>query len=157
MVLQQKEITKMRRSTQYYRDKIHKYRQNAHPSRTPSPFPSLDESVVSQVADESGSEHSVAEELSEMVHGSSAPPSEHLEHSLPVEQQSYSVSFPTYTPSDQVTTQPTSVSDLQTPEASEIKSPSRTSPARVTGSPSVRTSRTPTSETMTLKKLKKVY
>ena len=113
MMLQQKEISKMRRSTQYYREKIHKYRQRSRASVSPdrssrahdttaSPAPSLDERERSGV-DEQLSSFSMGGP-SDMERDSSVPPPEQLEES-----------FPTYTP---VKSADTSSSTLKSPDRS---------------------------------------
>lgn len=116
--------------------------------------------MASHVMDESESEHSIAEELSEMEHDSFAEPSEHLEHSLPMEQPSYTDTFPTYSPSAEPTAQRVTLSESHPPEVTEtMMSHSGTSPIRTNGSPSGRKSESPktaTSESVTLKKLKKL-
>lgn len=78
MLLQQKEISKMRRSTQYYREKIHKYRQHSRASMSPDRSRTL-----------GGTGHSIDEHLSYSVgpsdieRDSSMAPSEHFDESFP--------------------------------------------------------------------------
>ena len=106
MLHQHKEISQMRRSAQYYQNKIHQHRHRA--SRSPSPSPSLllDEiQNASHLIDESEvsmADTSVAEELSETeenenrLHVSVATLSDDLEHSSTKE---YSEDFQSYSPS----------------------------------------------------------
>lgn len=68
MLLQQKEISKMRRSTQYYREKIHKYGQQSRASESP---------------DRSRTPVGASYVLSDIERESSVAPSEQLEESLP--------------------------------------------------------------------------
>ncbi len=83
MLLEQQKISKIRKSTQFYRNKIRGYR-GSRPYVSPSPAPSADESLLnlrsptpSMLTDVSG------------VEEEALAPSEHLEPP----------SFPTYSPS----------------------------------------------------------
>ena len=72
MLLQQKEISKMRRSTQYYREKIHKYGQQSRASESP------DRSRTPVGASYGRDDH-----LSDVERESSVAPSEQLDESFP--------------------------------------------------------------------------
>lgn len=122
MLQQQKEISQMRRSAQYYRNKIHHHSRRVSHSPSPSPSLLLDESRgASQLPDESElsmGDVSVAEELSESEdHRSLTTPAEDLEHSL---HEEYSEDFPTYSPSPEpvltTTAQPETVTIEQEDE-----------------------------------------
>lgn len=83
MMIQQKEISKMRRSTEYYREKIHKYRQHCRASTSPdrhSRAPSLDGAAgMGPGMDE---QYSFTAGLSDADRESSVAPSEHLDETL---------------------------------------------------------------------------
>lgn len=107
MLQQQKEISQMRRSAQYYRNKIHQHSRRVSHSPSPSPSLLLDEiqNASSRLLDESElsmGDISVAEELSENEsernHKSLTEPLEdlRLEQSLPKE---YTEDFASYTTS----------------------------------------------------------
>ena len=80
MLLEQQEISRMRKSAQFYRDKIRSYRSRSHAS--PSPAPSIDESIHSHMT------HSIATSLSDVstMEEGLATPTDHLQ----------STTFPTY-------------------------------------------------------------
>ena len=115
MLLQQKEISEMHRSTQYYREKIQRYRQHSRASVSPdrssrahdafSPAPSLDRT---RGVDENISSFSMNGQ-SDMDRDSSVAPSEHLEDS-----------FPSYTP---VRSGEVSLASLRSTEPSLARSP----------------------------------
>ena len=105
MLLDQREISKIRNSTRYYREKIRSYRSRSHAS--PSPAPSFDDSITSHGHDHSRShdysrsmtpDYSIFSDISGMEESqdTSAAPSEHLESSIPL---GTSYTFPTYSPS----------------------------------------------------------
>ena len=106
MLEQQKEISQMRRSAQYYRNKIHQHSRRVSHSPSPSPSLLLDEiRTTSRLMDESElsmGDISVAEELSESEShrnnkSLTEPPEDlDLEQSLSKE---YSENFPSYSPS----------------------------------------------------------
>lgn len=148
MMIQQKEISKMRRSTQYYREKIHKYRQHSRASLSPdrirtrdtvSPVPSVDGTGVGCIVGEQSSFFSVGP--SDVDRESSVAPSEHLEES------------PSYTPvvggrsassSTLRSNDKTPSSNRSTPQARSEKSPNNLSPL------------TATNDSLTAKNLKKL-
>ena len=103
MFQEHKEISQMRRSAQYYQNKIHHHRRRT--SRSPSPSPSLllDEiqnaSLLLDESEVSMADTSVAEELSEAEGEKSlsiATPSDDLEHSST---RAYSDDFQSYSAS----------------------------------------------------------
>lgn len=101
MLLDQKEISKIRNSTRYYREKIRSYRSRSHAS--PSPAPSVDDSIISHTHDYSRSmtpDYSIFSDISgaDESQTTSATPSEHLEPSIPLG-TSHTATFPTYSPS----------------------------------------------------------
>ena len=106
MLQQQKEISQMRRSAQYYRNKIHQHSRRVSHSPSPSPSLLLDEikTTSSRLLDESElsmGDISVAEELSESesqrnIKSLTEPLEEDLEQSLPRE---YTEDFASYTAS----------------------------------------------------------
>lgn len=78
MLLQQKEISKMRRSTQYFREKIHKYRQHSRTSMSP------DRSRTPVGAGHSVDDHlSYSVGPSDIERDSFVAPSEQLDESFP--------------------------------------------------------------------------
>ena len=87
MMLQHKEISKMRRSTQFYRQKIHKYRHQAK-AATPTLDQSQDNQDVqaslhrSQVSSAAEDEQSYSEMFSDADQESSAAPSEQFNYSF---------------------------------------------------------------------------
>lgn len=82
MLLEQQKISKIRKSTQFYRDKIRGYRSRPHIS----PAPSADEILLSPPR---SSTPSVLTDVSGVDEEDPSTPSEHLEAST----------FPTYSPS----------------------------------------------------------
>ena len=109
MLQQQKEISQMRRSAQYYRNKIHQHGRRATRSPSPSPSLLLDEiqNASSRLLDESElsmGDISVAEELSESETQRNTKKSltEPLEEDLDLEQslpKEYTEEFASYTTS----------------------------------------------------------
>lgn len=107
MLQQQKEISQMRRSAQYYRNKIHQHGRRATRSPSPSPSLLLDEiqNASSRLLDESElsmGDISVAEELSESEtqHNTKKSLTEPLEEDLDLEQslpKEYTEDFASYT------------------------------------------------------------
>ena len=121
MLQQQKEISQIRRSTQYYRNKIHQHSHRVSHSPSPSPSHMLDElqNSSSHLLDESElstGDISVAEELSESEEQKSmaSMPSEVLEEALPTE---YSEEFPTHSPS----TEPVPTASVETERKKDDK------------------------------------
>ena len=113
MLLEQQEISKIQKSTQFYRDKIRGYRSRSYAS--PSPVPSADESVSTYYSQCRTPNRSILSDLSGVDDGrdKSATPSEHLEPA----------SFPTYSPStakDASTHQDTSQQDDMTQSDSSM-------------------------------------
>ena len=96
MMLQQKEISKMRRSTHYYRDKIRRYRE--HSRNTPSPDQNQEqerETTSPVPSDGTGVNQSMDEQsssipASDIERDSEIAPSEQLEDSLPSTQKDLS-------------------------------------------------------------------
>ena len=144
MLLQQKEISKMRRDTQYYRKKIHRYRQHSRASVSPdrsrprdpfSPVPSLDRTGRGRGTDD----NSFSVGPSDVERDSSVAPSEHLEDS-----------FPTYTPvrSGEVTLRSPDLSSNRSTPASRVvtRSPNTLSPMTATAA----------TDSLTVKNLKKL-
>ena len=186
MLQQQKEISQIRRSAQYYRNKIHQHSHRASHSPSPSPSLILDEiQNASHLLDESElsvGDISVAEELSESEdHKSVTPtPLEDLEDSLPEE---YSSEFPTYCSSleqvhvhvqtasakterekeeeerDKTLTESGLVSS-RTPVKSKVKAETsplaKKSPPGVKRSKSPKSVKSPTSESHTVKELERL-
>ena len=117
MMLQQKEISKMRRSTHYYREKIHKYRQRSRAS--PSPDLNLERDAdgirISQSMDEQLS-YSIG--MSDFDRESSMAPSEQMD-------ELYHASSPVK--KDSSTATPLTNSPEKTPQSKSMPSWKRTS------------------------------
>ncbi len=153
MFMQQREISKIRRSAQYYRQQIHRYRSqeggtrddhllSPTPDREISSFSSLDGSLRHTPA------HSISEDLSDEVE----TPEEKegggkMEHFTLVA-ASQTPTFPTYSPS---TVTPQSVSKRVTQEGSQTGSSRKPSGRRADN-----TLNTPTTDSATIRKLKKI-
>ena len=182
MLQQQKEISQMRQSAQYYRDKIHQLSRRITHSPSPSLSFHLPDEIqnVSHLLDESEvsvGDFSVAEELSESDEHKSliSAPSEDLEHSMSKE---YSEDFPSYSTSpepvptatvqtetggdrlgddgDRTLTESSTVSS-ETPVKSKPKA--KTSPVAKKSPPGVKKSKvlkSPTSESHTVNELEKL-
>ena len=169
MLQQQNEISKIRKSTQYYREKIHKYSQataastGRHPSPSPdrgfSPAPSSTEGRSRRSLAESFSRASEAMEPALLSDREpSAAPSEDLEAT------SSSASFPTYPPRHGASEPPTAdiseaIEGEDKPSTSTLEQQEHTpeTPSGKTPSKSRSQTSTPKSDSQrTLKKLKKL-
>ena len=182
MLQQQKEISQIRRSAQYYRNKIHQHSHRVSHSPSPSPSLLLDEiQNASRLLDESElsvGDISVAEELSESEDHKSvtSTPLEDLEDSLPKE---YSSEFPTYCSSpEQVQTASGEIErdeedregdktltesgllSSRTPVKSKVKAETsplaKKSPPGVKKSKSPKSVKSPISESQTVKELERL-